>query len=71
MPEHAHSDTKEEYEQFLTWCFNELSLDKPLEMIAFHFIEFILKSILYLYMNNKKSVTALYSLPSTEKSLFS
>ena len=50
------------------WCFNELSLDKPLEMIAFH-LEFILKFILCLFMNNK--TTALYSVPSIEDFLFS
>ena len=40
-------------------------------MIDFHVIEFVLKSILYLYVSKKKSTTVLYSLPSTEKSLFS
>ena len=25
-PERAHSDTKKEFERFLTWGFNELSL---------------------------------------------
>ena len=40
-------------------------------MTDFHVIEFILKSIPYLYMSKRKSTTALYSLPPTEKSLFS
>ena len=70
LPDHAHFHIKKKLVQFLTWCFQKLSSfsycwwkqGKGKDSSYFS---------LYIYANNRKSTTELYSLPSAEMSLFS